>query len=81
MHPLTIVGIIVIAVGTVFTFLGQQINNNRSNQQLSDKSDKIQGLSEEIIELTLTLHKNSEIDSLKLKQLFSKRQETASNLL
>jgi len=32
-------------------------------------------------ESTLMLHKNSEIDSLKLKQLFSKRQETASNLL
>jgi len=32
-------------------------------------------------EYTLTLHKKPEIDSLNFKQLFSKPQETVSNLL
>ena len=46
-----------------------------SGSILTDDKKYVPGL------FTLMLHKNSEIDSLKLKQLFSKRQETASNLL
>lgn len=49
MHWLTILGIILIAIGTLFTYLGQDINNRihqsklvKQNRELSNKIDKYQ---------------------------------------
>lgn len=61
-HWLTILGIILIGIGTLFTILGQQKNTDISNQQLNNKTDRIQTLSEENIQLNKEINKlNSKI--------------------
>ncbi|MDD5681106.1 MAG: hypothetical protein PHI59_07675 [Candidatus Omnitrophica bacterium] len=46
-HPFTIAGVLMVALGTIFTLLGQQMLSDKSNKQLLDKSEKIEKLSEE----------------------------------
>jgi hypothetical protein len=46
-HPLTIIGILIIGLGTYFMILGQQKINDRSDKELKMKSEKIETLSEE----------------------------------
>jgi hypothetical protein len=60
-HWLTIFGLILIAVGTFLTLLGQQKIFYKANQQLVTKSEKIEKLSEENIAL------NKEINLLNKK--------------
>lgn len=62
MHWMTILGIIIIAIGTCLTFLGQQIVTKRSEELLQAKSDKIFQLSQENVNLSKELSKlNQEI--------------------
>jgi hypothetical protein len=64
-------GLSVILDASIFAaFFGKELTEN-----------EMKAVHEGIRDFTLTLHKNSEIDSFKLKQLFSKRQETVSNPL
>jgi hypothetical protein len=56
-HWLTILGIVMIGLGTLFTFLGQQIVSDKSNEQLTKKSEKIERLSEDNIKLNNELSK------------------------
>lgn len=58
-HWLTILGVALMGVGTLLTFLGQQINNDKSSQQLHDKTVKIEKLSEETIRLNKEITKLS----------------------
>lgn len=51
MHWITIIGIILIAVGSVCTFVGQHIIADRGNKELLAKSGKIEQLSEDNIQL------------------------------
>jgi len=60
-HLFSIIGIIMIGFGTLFTFLGQQVISDRSNQQLSNKTEKLERLSEENMRL------NNEINKLNKK--------------
>ena len=48
MHELTIIGLVVILIGTALTFIGQQRLNDRSSQLLKVKSDTIESLTKEI---------------------------------
>lgn len=54
-HALTVFGVILISIGTIFTFLGQQIINNRSSQLLNEKSENIEKLSQENIRLSMEI--------------------------
>ena len=56
-HWLTILGIILIGLGTLLTLLGQQEIFNRSNKQLSEQTDKIAELSKDNIELSKEISK------------------------
>jgi len=58
-HWLTIVGIVFIGVGTLLTYLGQQIINDKGARQLQDKTTKIETLSEENIRLNKEIAKLS----------------------
>lgn len=55
MHLLTWVGLFLIALGTGFTILGQQIINDRSNKLLQNKSDNNAQLSQDNIRLSTKL--------------------------
>jgi hypothetical protein len=55
LHILTWIGIILIAIGTIFTILGQQITNDKSTKEISQKTDRIQDLSEKNIRLSAEL--------------------------
>ena len=62
MHWLTWIGIIFITLGTAFTIIGQQKINDKSNESLQRKSDKMTELSQENIRLSSELSKvNQEI--------------------
>lgn len=62
MHPLTYLGLLFIMIGTGLTLYGQQIINDRSNESLQNKTDKITELSQENIRLSSELNKiNQEI--------------------
>lgn len=62
MHWLTWIGIVLIALGTAFTIIGQQKINDKSNTLLQSKSDKIAELSQQNIQLSSELSKtNKEI--------------------
>ena len=62
MHWLTWIGLIFIALGTALTIVGQQKLNDKSNELLQAKSDKIAGLSQENIKLSSELSEiNKEI--------------------
>jgi len=54
-HIITWIGITLIAIGTIFTILGQQISNDKSTKEISAKADKIQILSEQNIRLSSEL--------------------------
>jgi hypothetical protein len=56
-HPLITVGIVMIAMGTILTYIGQQINNDKSNKELIGKSEKIESLSEENKTLIIEINK------------------------
>lgn len=58
-HWLTIVGILLIGMGTLLTYLGQQIVNDKSSRQIEEKTKKIETLSEENIKLSEELTKLS----------------------
>jgi uncharacterized membrane protein len=45
MHWLTIMGIVLIGLGTFFTFIGQQKSAEESNKQILAKSEEINRLS------------------------------------
>jgi hypothetical protein len=51
-HFFTWIGVILIAIGTIFTILGQQKTSDKSTKELSQKTDKIQDLSEQNIRLS-----------------------------
>jgi len=57
LHWLTILGLAMIFLGSLFTYLGQQKITDRTNQQLSSKTEKIERLSEENIELNKEINK------------------------
>ena len=62
MHWLTWIGIVFIGVGTALTIIGQQKINEKSNNLLQSKSDKIAELSQQNIQLSSELSKtNKEI--------------------
>jgi hypothetical protein len=44
MHWLTWIGLLFIAIGTAFTILGQQRINDKSNQLLQNKTDRMNKL-------------------------------------
>jgi hypothetical protein len=58
MHPLQIIGIVLVLVGTAFIYIGQNSSAEKRNQELIKKSDKIEELSEKNIIL------NQEITNL-----------------
>jgi hypothetical protein len=67
MHIYTLVGIILIALGSLFTYLGQQAINDRSSKEISSKTTKIEelahkniALSEEVASLAKTNAKMNE---------------------
>jgi hypothetical protein len=57
MNWVTIIGVILIAIGTILTFIGQQISADRSNKEILDKSGKIEKLSEDNIQLNKEIAK------------------------
>lgn len=58
MHLLTWIGLILIAVGTGLTIIGQQKINDRSSGIIEAKSEKIERLSQENIRLNVEMKKN-----------------------
>ncbi|MDY7035950.1 MAG: hypothetical protein SV375_07285 [Thermodesulfobacteriota bacterium] len=60
MHWLTWVGLILIAVGTALTLIGQQKINDRSSKIIQDKSEKIEELSQENVRLSGEMKKQLE---------------------
>jgi hypothetical protein len=70
-HILTWIGIILIAIGTIFTICGQQIINDRSSSVISNKTTKIEELANKNIELS------EEVTSLAKKN--AKMNETLKN--
>jgi hypothetical protein len=70
-HILTWIGIILIAIGTIFTICGQQIINDRSSSVISSKTTKIEELANKNIELS------EEVTSLAKKN--AKMNETLKN--
>jgi len=48
----TWLGILFIAIGTIGTFIGQQINSDNANKEISEKTNAIRNLSEQNIKLS-----------------------------
>ena len=66
MHWLTWTGLILIAVGTALTYIGQQKTNDKSSQDIQAKSEKIEKLSQENVRLSVEMKKQlqSQIDEI-----------------
>ena len=66
MHWLTWIGLLFIGIGTAFTIIGQQKLNDKSNELLQIKSDRISELSQENLKLA---EKNTELSQQSLNQI------------
>lgn len=68
-HILTWIGVVFIAIGTVFTILGQQKTNDKSTQALSQKTDKIQTLSEQNVMLSAEVAEMAKTNAAKSDEI------------
>ncbi len=65
MHWITILGIVLIAAGTLCTFIGQQIIADKGNKELIAKSEKVEKLSEDNMRLNKELlDKSGKVEKL-----------------
>jgi len=79
MHWLTWIGLVLIAVGTALTLIGQQKINDRSSQIIQSKSEKIEELSQENVRLSVEMGKklqnqNDELYNLKVIALSTNKR-------